>query len=150
LVQPGFVHSSSFENTRLTEASERSVGDVDEAYHKHYENMAPFIARLMQWARATPETIAGRIVKIMHRRHPPLRVPVTLDARLFTWIRRFMPRPLYHWLLYRGLPGVRGWGTPALPPPASSPSGEDDRLAGVGEDAVLEVPADRSSEHHLL
>ena len=135
LVQPGFVHSQSFENTRTTEQSEQSIADVDEAYHLHYEHMAPFIARLMRLARATPETIAKRIVRVMHRRWPPLRVPVTFDARLFAWLRRWMPRPVYHWVLYRGLPGVRTWGT----------SIEHDRLAGVREDAVLEVPPDRGA-----
>ena len=141
LIEPGFVHSSSFENTRMTEASERSVGDIDEAYHKHYEHMAPFIARLMRIARATPESIAKKVVRVIERRRPPLRVPVTLDARVFGWIRRWMPQRLYHWVLYRALPGVRGWGPPSV---------EHHRLPGVDEDPVLEVPPDRSSEHRLL
>jgi NAD(P)-dependent dehydrogenase (short-subunit alcohol dehydrogenase family) len=141
LIEPGFVHSSSFENTRMTEASEHSVADVDEAYHKHYEHMAPFIARLMRIARATPESIAKKVVRVIERRRPPLRVPVTFDARLFGWLRRWMPQRLYHWVLYRALPGVRGWG------PASV---EHHRLPGVDEDPVLEVPPDRSSEHRLL
>jgi len=117
LIQPGFVHSSSFENVRLTAASRRSVDELDEAYHKHYEYMAPFIARLMHLARATPESIARRMIRVMHRRHPPLRVPVTADARLFGWMRRWMPQPLYHWILYRMLPGVREWGRTLPAPP---------------------------------
>ncbi len=123
LIQPGFINSSSFENVRLTAASERSVGDSDEAYHKHYEHMASFIARLMRRAFATPDSIARRIVDIMHRPNPPLRSLVTFDAWLFAHLRRFMPRALYHWLLYNSLPGVREWGTSAgagkaLPAPA--------------------------------
>jgi short-subunit dehydrogenase len=110
LVQPGFIHSGSFENVRHTAASERSVTDLDEAYHAHYEHMAPFIARLMRLARATPDSIARRIVRVLHRRHPPLRVPVTLDARMFAWLRRWLPRPIYHWVLYRSLPGIKTWG----------------------------------------
>jgi len=110
LIQPGFVHSSSFEHVRHTIASARSEDDLREAYHKHYEHMSPFIARLMRWARATPDSIAGRVCKTMHRRWPPLRVPVTIDARVFSWVRRWMPRSLYHWLLYRSLPGVKEWG----------------------------------------
>jgi NAD(P)-dependent dehydrogenase (short-subunit alcohol dehydrogenase family) len=117
LIQPGFVHSSSFENTRLTEASSASVGDADEAYHNHYEHMGTFIAKLMRLARATPESIAKRVLHVIHARRPPLRVQVTLDATVFTWIRRWMPRSIYHWLLYRSLPGIRRWGpAPALPP----------------------------------
>ncbi len=110
LIEPGFVHSTSFENVRHTAASQRSEDDLAEAYHKHYEHMAPFIARLMRWARATPDSIARRVVKLMHRRWPPLRVPVTLDARLFSSLRRWLPRSVYHWLLYRSLPGVKQWG----------------------------------------
>ena len=129
LVQPGFIHSGSFENVRHTAASERSVTDLDEAYHAHYEHMAPFIARLMRLARATPESIARRIVDLLHRRRPPLRVPVTFDARLFSWLRRWMPRPLYHWLLYRSLPGVKTWGQSdqkrlVAPHPRGEPVGE--------------------------
>lgn len=126
LIQPGFVHSESFEHTRLTASSERSADDVDDAYHAHYEHMSPFIARLMRVARATPDSIARQIVRTIHRRRPPLRVPVTIDAWLFGYLRRFLPRSFYHWLLYRSLPGVRRWGeTPALPaaaPPLAPPS----------------------------
>lgn len=110
LIQPGFVHSESFEHTRMTRQSERSADDLADAYHAHYEHMSPFIARLMHAARATPDSIAKKIVRTMHRRWPPLRVSVTIDAWLFGWMRRFMPRPLYHWMLYRMLPGVRRWG----------------------------------------
>ncbi len=117
LIQPGFVHSESFEHVRHTAQSQQSEDDLGEAYHKHYEHMAPFIARLMRFARATPESIARRVDRVIHRRWPPLRVPVTIDARVFGWLRRWMPRPIYHWLLYRALPGVNEWGPKrALPP----------------------------------
>lgn len=123
LIQPGFVHSESFEHTRLTAASQRSNADLGEAYHAHYEHMTPFIARLMRRAHATPESIARRIVRTIHGRHPPLRVPVTIDAWIFGYLRRFMPRFLYHWLLYRSLPGVQRWGErKALPGPYPDPS----------------------------
>jgi short chain dehydrogenase len=121
LVEPGFINSNSFENVRLTAASKRSVGDSDEAYHKHYEHMSTFIARIMRLAFATPDSIARRIVDIMHQRRPPLRSLVTLDAWIFSHLRRFLPRTVYHWLLYQSLPGVREWGTgpgKTLPAPA--------------------------------
>ena len=110
LVQPGFVRSESFRNVRFTDQSSRSRDDVHEAYHAHYEEMAPFIARMMKLARATPDHVARKIVKVMHQRHPPLRAPATVDAYLFSGLRRFLPRRTYHWLLYRGLPNVRRWG----------------------------------------
>ncbi len=117
LIQPGFVNSESFEHTRSTHDSEASQADLGEAYHAHYEHMSPFIARLMHAARATPDSIAQKLLRTIERRRPPLRVPVTIDAWLFGWLRRYLPRPLYHWLLYRSLPGVRRWGRD-LPGPA--------------------------------
>lgn len=147
LILPGFIHSSSFENVRMTVASEHSLADVDEAYHAHYEHMAPFIARLMRLARATPESIAKRVVKTIHRRRPPLRVPVTIDARIFEWLRRWLPRPVYHWILYRSLPGVRTWGQLQAPHDVSV---EHHGLTSVHEDAVLQVPAHGRAKDHLL
>jgi len=110
LVQPGFVRSESFRKVRFTDQSSRSRDDVHEAYHAHYEEMGPFIARMMELAQATPDHVARRIVKVMHQRRPPLRAPATLDAYLFSGLRRFLPRRTYHWLLYRALPRVSRWG----------------------------------------
>lgn len=110
LVQPGFVRSDSFQKVRFTDQSSRSRDDVHEAYHAHYEEMGPFIARMMKLARATPDHVAKKIVKVMQRRNPPLRAPATFDAYLFSGLRRFLPRRAYHWMLYRGLPHVRRWG----------------------------------------
>ncbi|MBK7643744.1 MAG: SDR family NAD(P)-dependent oxidoreductase [Planctomycetes bacterium] len=110
LVEPGFVRSDSYRNVRFTDQSSRSRDDVHEAYHAHYEEMGPFIARMMKLARATPDHVARKIVRVLHQRHPPLRAPATLDAYLFSGMRRFLPRRVYHWLLYRTLPNVTRWG----------------------------------------
>ena len=110
LVQPGFVRSESFRKVRFTDQSSRSRDDVHEAYHAHYEEMGPFIARMMELAQATPDHVAKKIVKVMHQRRPPLRAPATVDAYLFSGLRRFLPRRTYHWLLYRALPHVGRWG----------------------------------------
>jgi len=133
LVQPGFIHSEAYKYVRFTRDSSRSRDDVNDAYHQHYDNMAPFIARLMRWSRATPERVAKVVVRTMQRRHPPLRVPATLDAHLFAWLRRLLPRPFYHWALYRALPHVRDWGR-ELP---SSPSA----LPPPPPDSIVELPA---------
>jgi hypothetical protein len=116
LIQPGFVHSESFEHTRLTSQSERSAIDLGEAYHAHYEYMSPFIARLMHAARATPDSIARKIVRTMHRatRRCGCRRPSTPGCS--DGCGATCPRPLYHWFLYRSLPGIRHWGE--LPPPS--------------------------------
>jgi len=110
LIEPGFIHSSSFENTRYTRGSAASTISVEDPYHEHYVQMAPFIGKMMGLARATPDKVAKTILKTIRRRHPPLRVPATMDAHVFSLLRRFLPRRLYHWLLYRSLPGVKVWG----------------------------------------
>jgi NAD(P)-dependent dehydrogenase (short-subunit alcohol dehydrogenase family) len=110
LVQPGFIHSDAYRHVHMTSESQHSVDDVREAYHAHYEHMAPFIGRLMELSRATPDKVARVIVKTMRRRRPPLRVPATFDAHLFAALRRLLPRQFYHWLLYRNLPRVKTWG----------------------------------------
>ena len=110
LVQPGFIDSDGFKKVRYTRKSDRSEHELAEPYHEHYVNMAPFIAKVMRASPATPESVARIVLRTMHRRHPPLRVPATLDARAFAFLRRVMPRGLYHWMLYKMLPKVDTWG----------------------------------------
>ncbi len=110
LVQPGFIHSESFLRTRYTHDSELSAEDAHLAYHAHYVHMTPFIERLMTAAYATPQSVARRMLRLMSQRSPPLRAPVTIDAHLFSLLRRLLPRRLYHAILYRQLPHVREWG----------------------------------------
>jgi len=71
--------------------------------------MGGFIARLMRRSIATPESIAQKIIKTMDHKDPSLRVPVTADAVVSTFVRRILPRNLYHRLLYRNLPGIHHW-----------------------------------------
>jgi NAD(P)-dependent dehydrogenase (short-subunit alcohol dehydrogenase family) len=115
LVQPGFIRSRVFENVRFTGQSERSRDDPRDPYHAHYASMGGFIARLMLRAFSDHEQVARVVVHTALRRKPPLRVAGTLDARLFGVLRRLLPRRLYHEVLYRALPGIRGWGPRALP-----------------------------------
>ena len=110
LVQPGFVDSDGFQKVRYTPESDRSEHELAEPYHEHYVNMGPFIARLMRMSKATPESVARVVIKTIRHRRPPLRVPATMDARVFAFLRRILPRSTYHWLLYRMLPNVHTWG----------------------------------------
>ncbi len=111
LVQPGFINSDSFENTRYTERSREAADDELLPYHAHYEHMTGFIARVMKLTWATPERVARTVLRTMQHPHPALRVPATIDARLFDLLRRILPRRWYHGLLYRALPKVRSWGS---------------------------------------
>lgn len=110
LVQPGFIHSSSFKNVRFTDLSQNSVTHDEEPYHAHYAFMEPFIGRMMNLSWATPERVAATVLHTMRRRRPPLRVAGTFDARLFSVMRRVLPRRLYHWFLYINLPRIWKWG----------------------------------------
>ena len=110
LVQPGFIQSASFLNTRFTESSRRASQDPAAAYHAEYAEMEGLIGRLMTRTGAQPERVAAAILRTMQARRPPLRVPATWDAHVFAWVRRLLPRQVYHWVLYRSLPHVRTWG----------------------------------------
>ena len=109
LIQPGFVHSLSFQHTKLTDKSEESLRDPDAPYHHYYQNISPFIAKMMTSSRSTPDRIARTIVRTMSQRSPKLRVPATVDAWMFYYLRRALPRRLYHYVLYRSLPRIGSW-----------------------------------------
>lgn len=109
LVQPGFVRSDSFRNTRYTEQAILGRDRSDHPYHAHYRHMTGFISRWMEKAWSRPDDIARVIVRVMRRRDPPLRVSATPDARLFALLRRLLPRRIYHRLLYACLPGIQRW-----------------------------------------
>lgn len=110
LIQPGFIHSDSFKRVELTRESRRSIADKNNPYYYHYSSMAPFIARMMRLSPTTPEKIAGRIHSVINSGNPPLRIPVTIDAYFFGILRKFLPRRLFHALMYYSLPRVYRWG----------------------------------------
>lgn len=111
LVQPGFIHSDSFRNVILARKADLSA-KLGGPHSEYYASMAPAIERLMGFARATPESIAEKIVALLEHPDPPLRVPVTADAWLFRLLKWFLPAGLFHRVLFRCLPGSRAWGEP--------------------------------------
>jgi NAD(P)-dependent dehydrogenase (short-subunit alcohol dehydrogenase family) len=110
LLQPGFVRSNSFKHVYVSEQARQAVQDSG-TYANYYWHMSRFIARLMNSSKATPERVAAKIMQVMERPNPPLRVPASLDARFFTLMTRLIPRQIYHAILYRNLPGIKTWGT---------------------------------------
>ncbi len=108
LVQPGFINSESFRNVALSKKAKISAEGNDE-YTPYYKHMSKFIEKLMTSAFATPDSIARKVVGLIDREYVPLRMPATIDAHFFSFIRRFMPRSFYHALLYRNLPGISQW-----------------------------------------
>lgn len=120
LIEPGFIHSDAFEHVRWTGLSSASKEALSDPYHNHYFYMEGFLTRMMRLSRATPKSVARTVMRTIEAKRPRLRVSATLDAHVFAWLRRLLPRPLYHWALYRSLPRVREWGPAArtLPPDA--------------------------------
>jgi len=108
IVEPGFIHSQSFRHIYYSKQSGKSTAEHG-VYSEYYESMAPFIEKMMNSARSTSQDVARVILKTIERKHPPLRVPATFDARLFYWLRRLLPRRFYHRILYWGLPGAKNW-----------------------------------------
>lgn len=108
LIQPGFVRSKSFLNVVYSAQSGPEHG-VEGLYADYYQHMTPFIERLMGFSFTTPASVARKVLKTMRRRNPPLWIPATFDAKLFYYLRRFVPRRILLELLFATLPRVRLW-----------------------------------------
>lgn len=108
LVQPGFINSLAFR--KVLYSTKRLSQTQASPYDSHYNYMTRFVEKLMTLSPCTSETVARTIFKVARKKNPPLRVPGTIDARIFYFIRRLLPRALYHKLLYISLPGIRHWG----------------------------------------
>lgn len=108
LIQPGFVRSKSFMNVIYSAQSGPEHG-VEGLYADYYQHMTPFIERLMEFSFTTPASVARRVLKTMKRKNPPLWIPATFDAKVFYYLRRFVPRRILLELLFATLPRVRIW-----------------------------------------
>ena len=108
IVAPGFIRSKSFENVYYSKESCVSATQHG-VYSEYYDSMAPFVAKMMNASSSSAEDVARTILKTIKKKHPRLRIPATLDAYFFYWLRRLLPRRLYHRILYWGLPGAKNW-----------------------------------------
>lgn len=112
LIQPGFINSLAFKKVFYPGQEVDSVPhEIHEAYEHHYENMSYFVGKLMTNTIATSESVARKIYRVMQTDRPKLRYLATPDAWVFHFLRRLLPRSIYHFLLYRSLPGIRQWGS---------------------------------------
>lgn len=108
LVQPGFVHSNSFRNVYHTEHSD-PARTWSGPYSDFYQNMTPFVEKMMNLSTTSSEKIAKQILKVIKQEKPPLWVPATLDAEIFYYLRRLLPRRVLLPFLYWCLPNARSW-----------------------------------------
>lgn len=108
LIQPGFVRSKSFLNVVYSAQSGPERG-AEGLYADYYQHMTPFIERLMGLSLTTPASVAQRILRTIQRKNPPLWIPATFDAKVFYYLRRFVPRRILLELLFATLPSVKLW-----------------------------------------
>lgn len=108
LIQPGFVRSKSFLNVKYSVLS-GPENDAEGLYADYYLHMTPFIEKLMKLSLTSPKDVAIRIVKVIEKNNPPLWIPATLDAMIFYYLRRFVPRVILLALLFTALPNARKW-----------------------------------------
>lgn len=105
LIEPGFIRSQGFENVKR---SKRSL-DPSSPYSKMYHHMGCFVEKLMNKAFVNSSDVARKILKTIEDPSPPLRVIPSFDATFFAFLRRMLPRPIYHRILYFSLPGIKEW-----------------------------------------
>ncbi len=108
LVRPGFINSLAF--TKVLYSQRKANGESSSDYDSHYKNMKTFVERIMQRTPSTSKDVAKRIFKICQKKNPPLRAAGTPDATVFYYVRRILPRFIYHKLLFVTLPGIKRWG----------------------------------------
>jgi len=104
LIEPGFVNSNSFRHVKYTSKAAKSAADKASPYYKYYYHMGRFVEKQMTRSWSTPESIAVKILKVINTQSKTLRIPVTMDAWFFYFLRRVLPRWLYHKILYHSLP----------------------------------------------
>lgn len=108
LIQPGFVRSNSFRNVYYTKKSHPDMG-YSGTYGDYYSNMSPFIEKLMKLSFTNAYSVARLIMKVIRTENPPLWVPATVDAVIFYYLRRLIPRRLFQPVLFLALPRSRKW-----------------------------------------
>ncbi len=107
LVQPGFVNSKSFKNVAFSPMS--SPKSRKRHYKDYYKSMEPFIEKMMGYSITTSDKVAAKILWTIKKQNPPLRIPASPDALAFYYLRRLVPRRIFHYLLFWLLPGSKNW-----------------------------------------
>lgn len=103
LIQPGFALSGALRHVSWSAAARERIRR-DPAHGSAYEAFEHFVKHLYRRFGTDEEAVVRTILKALESRTPRLRYPATADARFFFWVRRLLPRALYHRILYHGLP----------------------------------------------
>ncbi len=109
LIQPGFINSQSFQNVYYSKKAKSENLKTDGVYFDYYQNMSPFIKKLMKISWTTSDDVARKILWVVRSENPPLWVPATPDAVVFYLLRRLIPRRWLMPILLFFLPKSKLW-----------------------------------------
>ncbi len=107
LVEPGFISSDSYLKARLSLALDRGHLPHTANYSLQNNMITCLIDRATRLTNASNEDVAIQIAKITELSSPPLRRLVTLDAKVFSFLKKFLPGTLYDRLLSLCLNSIR-------------------------------------------
>lgn len=99
LVEPGFVASEAYMNTRLGLAFDKQNNPTAANYLVQSKVISTLIDRAIHMTTSTPDQVAGAICKVLNEKNPPLRRQVTLDAQVFHFLKRSLPAGLFDRLI---------------------------------------------------
>lgn len=132
LIEPGFISSDSYKKARLSLAMDRHHPAAAGDYAIQSNLITSLIDQATGMTSASPEDVAQMISHTLAMKNPPLRRLVTIDAKLLSFLKRFLPGRIYVWLVQhcldsirrqiqsvnqRPVPSAGRWPPPTLPAP---------------------------------
>ena len=125
LIEPGFISSDSYKKARLSLAMDRGTHPYASDYALQTNVITSLIDRATAITNSSPADVAKAISRAAGMKRPPLRQLVTLDAKVFSYLKRFLPGRVYDWLMRHCLKSltqtqaqnVAQWRLPFLPSP---------------------------------
>lgn len=125
LIEPGFISSDSYLKARMSLALDRGFHPQARKYSMQTNMITCLIDRATRLTNASNEDVARKIMHCLKQRNPPLRSLVTLDAKVFHFLRRFLPGRVYDFLLKKCLELIRAEVENSLNRPRPEYSGRE-------------------------
>jgi len=107
LIEPGFISSDSYKLARLSLAMDRNHGSQAADYAIQSNMITNLIDQATGMTSSSPADVARSIGRVVEMKNPPLRELVTLDAKVFSFLKRFLPGRTYDWLVRYCLNSIR-------------------------------------------
>lgn len=99
LVEPGFIASEAYMNCRLGLAFDQRSSATAAQYRLQTRMISSLVEKAIRLTTSTPDNVAREIAKVLRLKRPPLRRQVTLDALVFSFLKRFVPPMLFDRLI---------------------------------------------------